>query len=1061
MANPNEYFVFEPDQVLTNDHLNETFNYLDQQNRWTRNKLIGIGIACGLDIVIHPGVIKITKGVGVTSQGYLILLDTTLYTHYIPYAPIDQPEDLPFTYPGDLPFYKPFCTGKSIYLLLSEEEFEAMETSDQTLAQTISSVPLKVMADYVVVLFLEANEKDLKNCDAFDCNNKGEKMTMIVRSLLVKKSDLPSLRTARKDPASFWEVAKSKGPEVHLKRYNVPYTPLLNTDDVLNAFVKLVDDATLSEVAKAYTHSYVVYSQFIPQSGNPFANLFNVLKKHREVILLQNPLFIEYFYDFIDDLIKAYYEFRTKSNGLITTCCPDENLFPLHLVLGEASHSTNALTHDPFRNYFLYSPLFAKQGSEITEIGFLFVRMELMVKEFTENIQLAVRESPIKITPSQYESFWLSQRAIPYYYRVNVAGFELYKAWNYEKSIQGNAALNLGYNANEYAASNAVLHPLLYDIEQFNFFRIEGHIGHNYRSVLNNILSQRQLYNLPFDVVAVSAEQLRLSLQGKLPECNILDLETDYNLLVTEYSCKLHNPFCLVSKFPYVQTQDIANSLKDKSSFEAFKINQVEAQNLGAAIYTLKLGYRKGDFMRKFCPPAANTVGSYYLNHLSSTGVFTNPVQSNSQNFNSLLYAAIFNFIDRAEDIMLTLMTSTVASLDVDLAKKLYLNCLAGGMQLGLYLMELTESLNQDKDPAKEWLEDLQLQLLAESFTMIGYTCLDDRLQTLKEEYFLRLKAYELQLNFLTYYKKHPGLEHKAGVPKGGTFVLVYHTANRPSLSSFSTVDLAVIAAEQPKAAAPTAYFDPVNLELLRSFVDDCNDAPTEKKNAILEILYQVPGKRPKFTIADGAVIADFYIPYLCCSDCPPIAYVLPRDPQPDPTTEKPVIQMATSFCDNDTNPSPISVSIPNGSFADAQGNKIPGLDEGGLSFTPEKAGDGTFSIIYTVAGVASDPTVVTVSPAPKGSKFSIKPEGVQDDRTIKVTFVPEENSEQLSYTWKFGDGFTPQTSNDEFPVVIAKIADSGGTITTFATLQISNGTCAAPEFKQELNITPNGVFTP
>ena len=49
MANTNEYIVFEADQVLTNDHLNETFSYLDQQNRWTRNKLIGIGIVCGFN----------------------------------------------------------------------------------------------------------------------------------------------------------------------------------------------------------------------------------------------------------------------------------------------------------------------------------------------------------------------------------------------------------------------------------------------------------------------------------------------------------------------------------------------------------------------------------------------------------------------------------------------------------------------------------------------------------------------------------------------------------------------------------------------------------------------------------------------------------------------------------------------------------------------------------------------------------------------------------------------------------------------------------------------------
>ena len=50
MSNTNAYIIFEPDQVLTNDHLNELFDYLDVQERLTRNKLIGIGIVCGLEI---------------------------------------------------------------------------------------------------------------------------------------------------------------------------------------------------------------------------------------------------------------------------------------------------------------------------------------------------------------------------------------------------------------------------------------------------------------------------------------------------------------------------------------------------------------------------------------------------------------------------------------------------------------------------------------------------------------------------------------------------------------------------------------------------------------------------------------------------------------------------------------------------------------------------------------------------------------------------------------------------------------------------------------------------
>jgi hypothetical protein len=40
---------------------------------------------------------------------------------------------------------------------------------------------------------------------------------------------------------------------------------------------------------------------------------------------------------------------------------------------------------------------------------------------------------------------------------------------------------------------------------------------------------------------------------------------------------------------------------------------------------------------------------------------------------------------------------------------------------------------------------------------------------------------------------------------------------------------------------------------------------------------FRNPARR--FYIPDGAVIADFYIPYLCCSDCPPVAYITQAPP--------------------------------------------------------------------------------------------------------------------------------------------------------------------------------------
>ncbi|MFI5171332.1 MAG: hypothetical protein ACHQFW_03025, partial [Chitinophagales bacterium] len=82
MNNSNFYPVFVADQVLTPGHLNEITTYLDDQDRLTRNKLIGIGIACGLELNCSGSAISISKGVGVTSKGYLINYEGINATHF-------------------------------------------------------------------------------------------------------------------------------------------------------------------------------------------------------------------------------------------------------------------------------------------------------------------------------------------------------------------------------------------------------------------------------------------------------------------------------------------------------------------------------------------------------------------------------------------------------------------------------------------------------------------------------------------------------------------------------------------------------------------------------------------------------------------------------------------------------------------------------------------------------------------------------------------------------------------------------------------------------------------
>lgn len=97
------YPVFEPNQLLTSNHLNQLRNYLDTQDRLSRVKLIGIGILCGLDVTFETNRIKISKGTGITSEGFLINLEeesfsrcsTVNYTDSQAYPPFLTSESTP------------------------------------------------------------------------------------------------------------------------------------------------------------------------------------------------------------------------------------------------------------------------------------------------------------------------------------------------------------------------------------------------------------------------------------------------------------------------------------------------------------------------------------------------------------------------------------------------------------------------------------------------------------------------------------------------------------------------------------------------------------------------------------------------------------------------------------------------------------------------------------------------------------------------------------------------------------------------------------------------------
>ena len=124
----------------------------------------------------------------------------------------------------------------------------------------------------------------------------------------------------------------------------------------------------------------------------------------------------------------------------------------------------------------------------------------------------------------------------------------------------------LSYHADEYANDDYTKNPLRYDLEPYNFLRIEGHIGQPYKTALRTILGIRNQYRLPFDVIALSADinSLKTSLEslGKMDtvsklieqyaeqlqcDCEFQDLEALYDTLSAELTCTL----CKEAKYYY------------------------------------------------------------------------------------------------------------------------------------------------------------------------------------------------------------------------------------------------------------------------------------------------------------------------------------------------------------------------------------------------------------------------------------------------------------------------------------------------------------------------------
>ncbi len=758
-----DYPVFEADQVLTNKHLNDSFNYLEQQVRLTRANLTGIGIVCGLGLTFNSRntSVKIEKGCGITSEGYLILVDDNTYSYYTNY---DAKKNRLYTDRFVTTYINNRISPASVTTdqipLWELHKSAAEQTADGQTPQPLSELQL---GDKVVLLFVELLELINKNCNPTNCDDKGTTIEVHVRPLLVERSRVTVNRLNRTsgsiNASDFFDF-----PVLKMPRWNVPGTSPVTSDEIINAYHDVLTDDFIETLQRTLSNAYSEMGVLLGDefSSNPFEDLANILGLiNTGKASVAQILLIQYYYDFVSDLAQAYDEFCKRGvEFLNVSCCPDPELFPRHLLLGEVIPSQFARTI-VYRHNFIYSTLFDNKD-RLSEIKSLFRRLVSMVSNFRFRKTVSLEKSEIRITPSNLGNFLLSDKAIPYYYTPNTEINTLYKSWNFKKVVYNKANQTLSYNAAAYntpatQANDYIINPLNYDIEPYNFLRIEEHIGLHYAAVLKYINSIKTTKRLPFDVIALSTGTPDLSKMENFVESDhIKDLETSYELVRREWEA-------IVGK----TIEYIDNNKK--------------------AIVTLLGGVKGSEAMLTNYLVKLHEGKKYMVTELNK-------------------------FIDQYDKFLVPV----------------YEDLESRGQKLRDEFVNIL--IKATKDPDRTLLEDVIDQV-----DEVTLSCKKGGFRALYQQYKARIEDIYSNLFFSHYVNKNPGIQHKAGVTMGGTFILVYH-----------------------KKDAGDSKRSPIFLD---------SKLNTTALNAI----------------SDGTVIGDFYVPYNCCSGLTPIQFNIPPAPNLQP----------------------------------------------------------------------------------------------------------------------------------------------------------------------------------
>lgn len=1018
-----QYHSYTVDQVLTHYQLNETIDYFEDQDRLTRVFLLGTGIVCGFKVSLNADkdAITISQGNGITTDGDLIKLvkdadnaaekaRTKQKLSKIDFSNIIYKSFTPFT--DSNAKYPPFRNGDTIIPI-----FEILPVkADGSPSLNANQLPLSQFSNienFVVVLYLENYPKEAAKCSGIDCDNQGIEEVNNLRVLLIQKSDVDAF-VNRND--TIWKEFNDDDadlnslPEIRLRR--VMLNRINSSSDLNKAYNRIIFSQS-EELRRAFVTLLRNFRRFGSSS------IYSEINNHFLTLFKEERDDAQYRYDLLKDLIDTYTEIKELVNHTKVLCNPDINAFPKHLLLGVTKPSTDE--KDVYRHSFYKSHILSDDVENSDRINSLILRFYHMLREFN----LRIPNDEVTITPSNLNVL-LGKKAIPVYYNLPR---HLIRYWDYDKSKVYKEKTNLSYHKSLLSSDDHIQNPLVYNLEPYNFFRIEDVHGKEYKSAFSEIDQLRLSKGLNFDIQCLSIDMKLDDIDLKEYDCQFKDLQMHLSSWKIEQECLYKEAIEFLSGF---STKDKGghnyfDKLPKKVVDKSTRASGLAFSALATALANKKVIASKGTseiiepsetkkivFQDEYTPIENNTQSVQFIKGVMEfegsilddtedlgsimSEVFNIKYPLSESDYSSLLKAEV---IKRIPDY--SQWTKPDRELRVDTPLRIAASIKALSLYIPTTIDQINETLLSNYSTALTNLCNLvkksfntinsNLNNASIEYTKVGFEesylnlisrlkencCAADYLTILFQEVIDRKKKILNSLLFENYVEKHPGMEHLCGVPNGGTYILVFEG-----------------------------------------------------------------GK----TRNSNLVVADFSLPYLCCSDCVPVNFVLESVVMLN--LKKNTVCFDIEKLENSD--VYFEVTPPDGEISVVNSPAGIVIEDGKISFTAEF---NTFNnpLEFLVNGkIVSSKLTVTKKPT-LAINFSF------DDKTNTVTLESSLESANNSYSWDVNGTTLEKTKKVSFvqteseTLTITLTLDSGlcGELTTSITKEV--------EITLSLDIFPQYCF--